>query len=93
MSAINLLAEAAPSTPPTGQVAVYPAADKLLKYKDDTGLERGISITTGGVVTINKQILSSNVVLADGESGYCTGPLSGGGFSITGSGTARFVIL
>lgn len=38
-SAINI-----PGTPVAGQTVLYPKADKLLYYKDDAGVERGVSI-------------------------------------------------
>ena len=47
----------------------------------------------GGVVAVNGQTLTGNVTLANGESGMAVGPINGGGFSITGSGTARLVVL
>lgn len=47
----------------------------------------------GGVVAVNGQTLTGNVTLATGESGMAVGPINGGGFSITGSGTARLVVL
>jgi len=55
-----------------------------------TGVISGI--LRGGAVSVNPQTLTGNVVLATGESGSAVGPLAGGGFSITGQGTARFVV-